>query len=250
MDIHAFFILKKNGISIYHRNFSKKIKYNIDLVSPFFSAIFDFSQEVVSRSLEILEMDDLRFVFKVSKDYIFVLLSDKNVSLLFLKSSLNKLSKAFNNLYVEPKSMKELQEVDNPEFDEQLIVILSGRDIQSKFKSFYEELANFFREYMMKGEILGAAVLSNDGNVLYSTLPKKLLTQSIKELELRFMMGTLKLPEFYYKLENGQKIFSKAMNISDELDDLLMVLLFGNDKTLGVADLTLNNISETIMQLL
>ena len=86
MIIHSLFILEEGGVCFYNRNYSEILKdLKVDLITPFFSAIFTFSQKVVERKLEVLEMSDMRFVFTKERGYIFVILSDTQENL-FVKA--------------------------------------------------------------------------------------------------------------------------------------------------------------------
>ena len=78
MKIHSLFILKKTGVCIYNRNFTNDFEnIEVNLITPFFSAIFSFSENVISKKTpEILEMSELRFFFTVREDFIFIILSD------------------------------------------------------------------------------------------------------------------------------------------------------------------------------
>ena len=69
MLIHALFILQEGGVCIYHRFFSDEFKdLQVDLITPFISAIMTFSEKVISKKLEVLEMGEMRFVIRKEKD--------------------------------------------------------------------------------------------------------------------------------------------------------------------------------------
>jgi len=246
MEVHSFFILKNTGACIYHRNFSQLIDYEINFLTPFFSAIFSFADKVISSKIEVLEMSNLRFTFKIVGDYIFTLLSDQKVSLLFLETRLEKISKVFKDMFLDLKDLKDYQELDNPEFDNQVISILSGQEEIIKKKEHYTEIIKLFKDYMFQNDIIGAAALSTNGNIIYTSLPDEILVRSLKELEIRFMTGIMELPESYYSLENGQKVFSKMVEIPEKLSSFLIVLLFEKSVPLGMAELTLNSVARKI----
>ncbi len=246
MEVHSFFILNLSGACIYHRNFSQLIDYEINFLTPFFSAIFSFAEQVISGKIEVLEMSNLRFTFKIVGNYIFTLLSDQKVSLLFLKTRLEKISDTFKDMFLDLKDLKDYQELDNPEFDNQVISILSGQEEIIKKKEFYTKIIKLFKEYMFQNEIVGAAALSTDGNIIYTSLPDDILVRSLKELEIRFMTGVIEFPESYYSLSNGQKVFSKMVKIPKKKSDFLIVLLFEKSVPLGMAELTLNTVARKI----
>ena len=87
MNIHSLFILKNTGVCIYSRNITSDFD-NIDpnLITPFFSALFSFSANVISKQTpEILEMGGFRIAFKVKGEFIYAILADSTASLLFIQ---------------------------------------------------------------------------------------------------------------------------------------------------------------------
>ena len=103
MRIHSLFILKKTGACIYSRNFTESFQ-NIEpnLITPFFSAIFSFSENVIMKKTpEVLEMGGFRFVFKIRDDYIYAILSDSSASLLFINSRLSSVIDDFEDFLKE-----------------------------------------------------------------------------------------------------------------------------------------------------
>lgn len=250
MNIHSLFILKKTGACIYSRNFTDDINYDINLISPFFSAIFSFAENVISRKIEVLEMGDLRFLFKIKEEFIFVILSDSNVSILFTDTRLEKTSELFFEKFPDTNIIVDYQEIDDSTFDHSVEQIITGKEDLFGNEILYGKIIKLFRDLISKNEIIGAAVLSTDGQVIYSTLPDEILTRSVKELEIRFKVGTVNLPELFYSLENGQKVFSKLVKIPWKRDNFLIVLLFENSVPLGMAEMNLNKVSKTIISLI
>ena len=120
MKIHSLFIFHVGGACLYSRKFTEKFKdIDSDLITPFFSAIFSFSESVVSRKLEALELGDLRFVFKTKENFIFVILSESTENLLFINSSLDKIIKAFFH-GLKQLGWKLEEVIINPDFDKLL----------------------------------------------------------------------------------------------------------------------------------
>ena len=73
---------------------------------------------------------------------------------------------------------------------------------------------------------------------------------SLKELEIRFMVGAVTLPEIYSRLENGQKMVSKIIDIPWKLDPLLIVVLYDRTVPLGMAEVNLNRIAEKVINII
>ncbi len=249
MKIHSLFILKNSGACIYSRNFTNQIQYDVNLITPFFSAIFSFAETIISRKIEVLEMGGLRFLFKIKDNFIFVILSDSNVSILFADTRLERISDLFFEKFPDTESIIDYQEIEDIKFDKDVDQYITGRDDQFENEIFYGKIIKLFRNMISKNEIIGAAVLSTDGNVVYSMLPDEILARSLKELEIRFKVGTVELPELFYSLENGQKVFSKLVKIPWKRDNFLIVLLFENSVPLGMAEMNLNKITKAVINL-
>ena len=252
MKIHSLFILKKTGVCIYNRNFTKDFEnIQVNLITPFFSAIFSFSENVISKKTpEIIEMSELRFVFKIQEDFIFSILSDSSASLLFVSSRLTRIADEFFDLFPDLSQVKDYQQIEEPKFDELVDSIITGEEEIDMSKLFYQKVINVFKDLMYQNEILGAALLSIKGNVIYTSLPNEILVNSLRELEIRYRVGAIILPEMYSRLENGQKIVSKIIDIPWKLDPLLIVVLYDTTVPLGMAEVNLDRIADKIINII
>ncbi|MHA1292359.1 MAG: hypothetical protein ACTSQJ_06790, partial [Promethearchaeota archaeon] len=237
---------------LYSRNYTDDFEHiDVNLLTPFFSAIFSFSQNLISRKLEELEMSGLRFVFRIEEKFIFVILADTSVSTLFISSCLKRISDIFSQFYNQLEDdLKEYKEIDNLEFDDKVISIISGQEEIFKSRKFYEKVISYFNNLIFENEILGAALLSTKGNIIYSSLPDKILLNSLRELEIRFSAGALTLPEMYYALENGQKLFSKIIEHKRSQLNFFIVIFFEKSVPLGMAEVHLIKISKQLIKLL
>jgi hypothetical protein len=250
MRIHSLFILEKNGACIYSRNFTDSFK-NIEpnLITPFFSAIFSFSENVISKKTpEILEMGGFRIVFKIHNEYIFAILSDSSVSLLFIKSRLLTIVEEFED-YIHSNDIDDYEEIQNPNFDNQINQIIAGQEEVLESEPLYRKIVELIKSLVFENEILGAALFSSNGNVIYSSLPQEILLSSLKELEIRYAIAN-EFSTTFYSLENNQKIFSKIIKIPWKLDPLIMVILFDSTVPTGMAEVNLDKISKTIQNII
>ncbi|MHA2215984.1 MAG: hypothetical protein ACXACY_08615 [Candidatus Hodarchaeales archaeon] len=195
-------------------------------------------------------MSEFRFVFKVQEDFIFTILSDSSASLLFVSSRLSRIIDEFLDLFPDTSQIKDYQQIEEPKFDEMVDTIITGEEEIYLSKVFYKKVIDLFKELMYENEIIGAALLSTKGNVIYTSLPNEILVNSLKELEIRYMVGTFTLPEMYYRLENGQKIVSKIIDIPWKLDPLLIVVLYDSTVPLGMAEVNLGKISDKIINII
>ncbi|MFX1364989.1 MAG: hypothetical protein ACFFCE_15825 [Promethearchaeota archaeon] len=252
MKIHSLFILKKTGLCIFHKNFTKDFDHiEVNLITPFFSAIFSFSENVMSRKTpEILEMRELRFVFKVKNDLIFSLLSDSTASILFVSSRLEKIVDTFLKEYPNSGEIVDYQQVENPKLDKVIKSIIKGEDEIHMSKTFYQKAIELFEELLNNNEFVGVALLTTKGNIIYTSLPHEILINSLKELEISYMVGALNLPEKYYGLENGQKVFSKIIDIPWKLEPLFLVALFDTTVPLGMAEMNIRKVANKITNII
>lgn len=252
MKIHSLFILKRTGVCIYNRNFTNDFEnIEVNLITPFFSAIFSFSENVISKKTpEILEMSELRFVFTVREDFIFSILSDSSASIIFVSSRLSRIADEFFEIFPDTSKVKDYQQIEEPKFDELVDSIITGEEEIYMSKVFYKKAIDVFKDLIYENEIIGAALLSTKGNVIYTSLPNEILVNSLKELEIRFMVGAVTLPEIYSRLENGQKMVSKIIDIPWKLDPLLIVVLYDSTVPLGMAEVNLNRIAEKIINII
>jgi hypothetical protein len=239
-------------VCIYNRNFTDDFEnIEVNLITPFFSAIFSFSENVISKKTpEILEMSELRFVFTVREDYIFSILSDSSASLIFVSSRLSRIADEFFELFPNTSEIKDYQQIEEPKYDELVDSIITGEEEIYMSKVFYKKVIDVFKELMYENEIVGAALLSTKGNVIYTSLPNEILVNSLKELEIRFMVGAVTLPEMYSRLENGQKVVSKIIDIPWKLDPLLIVVLYESTVPLGMAEVNLDRIANKIINII
>ena len=252
MDIYSLFILEDSGVCFYHKTFSEEIKnLNVDLITPFFSAIFTFSQQVVDRRLEVLEMGDLRFVFKKEKGYIFVIMAASKMNLLFLKTRLEKINNIFFMFYEQLFDKKSRKYIKNQKFDNLIEMLIYGKDeLQKVEKSgMYQKIVDYFRELISKREIIGAALLTTKGALIYSSVSRVLLQRIMKELEIRFMTGTFDVPELFYTQANGKKVSERIITYKNFIS-LLLVVQFPSNNQLGMVDYTTETIVEKLKSFL
>jgi len=195
-------------------------------------------------------MGGLRFVFEIKDDFIFVLLSDSSVSVLFVNTRLEKIGDIFFKKFHDKQTIRDYQEIEDKEFDEMVDSIIKGEEEIFQQRILYRKMIELFKNLINQNEIVGAAVLTINGNIIYSSLPNDILLRSLKELEIRFMTGAVELPELFYSLEDGRKVFSKYVKIPWKLDNFLVVLLFEKNTPLGMAEINLQKISKQMINLI
>ncbi|MFX1357843.1 MAG: hypothetical protein ACFFA8_11260 [Promethearchaeota archaeon] len=246
MIIHSLFILQKTGVCIYSRNFTKNFdNIEANLITPFFSAIFSFSENVISKQTpEVLEMGGFRFVFKTYNSYIFTILSDSSTSLLFVNSRLERLTEIFNE-FLDENEIDECEQIQNRQFDKIIDSVITGEEDIVLSQPLYRKIIDLINNLVFENEILGAALMNINGKVIYSSLPHEILLSSLKELEIRYTVSR-EFSTTFYSLENEQKVFSKIVKIPWKLDPLLFVVLFDSTVPFGMAEINLDKFSKKI----
>ncbi|MFW9950061.1 MAG: hypothetical protein ACFFKA_08045 [Candidatus Thorarchaeota archaeon] len=250
MNIHSLFILNKTGSCIYSRNITKDFEsIEPNLITPFFSAIFTFSENVIMKQTpEVIEMGGFRIVFKVKGTYIFAILSDSTASLLFINSRLESIIESFED-FLQTNEIEEYQEIENEGFDSRIDAIIAGKEEMEYSQALYRKIIEYIKELMQGDEIIGVALFSINGNIIFSSLPHEILLSSLRELEIRYMVAN-EFTMTFYTLENEQKVFSKIIEIPWKLDPLLLVVLFESKVPLGMAELNLDRIVKTIQNII
>ena len=244
--------MKTSGVCLYSRFFTNEYEnLEVNLITPFFSAIFSFSEKVIlKKTPEILEMSELRFVFKVQDDFIFIILSDSSASLIFVTSRLSRIADEFFELFPDPSKLKDYQQIEEPKFDELVDSLITGEEEIHMSKVFYKRIIDIFEELLHENEIVGIALITINGYVIYTSLPNEILLSSIKELEVRYMMGETNFPELFRLLENGQKVGSKVIDIPWKLEPLLIVGLYDRVVPLGMVEVNLKRVADKIINLI
>jgi hypothetical protein len=246
MKIHSLFILNKTGVCIYSRNFTEDFKsIEPNLITPFFSAIFSFSENVISQKTpEILEMGGFRFVFQIKEKFIYTILADSSASLLFIKSRLESITKVFES-FIEENEIEDHEIIQSEDFDETINGIITGDKELTTSKVLYRKIIDLIKKLVYENEILGAALFAINGKIIYTSLPQEILLSSLKELEIRYMVAN-EFDMTFYSLENEQKVFSKKIRIPWKLEPLLIVVLFDTGIPTGMAEVNLDKIVKSI----
>jgi hypothetical protein len=250
MKIHSLFILNKAGACLYSRNITSDFE-NIEpnLITPFFSAIFSFSESVISKETpEILEMGGFRIAFKVEGDYIYAILADSSASLLYINSRLSSIVHEFKK-FLENNELESYEVIDNSEFDVRIDSIITGEEELVSSQPLYKKIIDLFNKLTLENEMLGAALFSINGKVIFSSLPYEILLSSLKELEIRHIVAN-EYTLTFYSLENGEKVFSRIINIPWKLDPLLVVILYESSVPLGMAEVNLEKITRAIQNII
>ncbi len=133
-----------------------------------------------------------------------------------------------------------ISELENEQKAEEVIVDLSSSPI-------FQDIIKLLRNYVDGKDILGSALFTVDGRVLYSSLSIETLYNTIKEFEVRNNTNLIMVKKYYLVLENQQKIFSQFIQIANT--SLIITLIFSGMVRLGMGDLHLKELIKVAQKL-
>ncbi|MFW9940731.1 MAG: hypothetical protein ACFFFT_06805 [Candidatus Thorarchaeota archaeon] len=97
---------------------------------------------------------------------------------------------------------------------------------------FYKDIINVLRESIDDRDILGAAIFTDKGKVIYVSIPSNLLFNIIKEFEFRNEKELQAMTKMYIEVKNQEKIFSEYIKILNTKD--IFVLIFSKRVNFGM----------------
>jgi len=186
---YDIYILESKGTCIFHQQFSelKNRKVGPDLISGFFSAMCLFSKELINKMPEIMEIEDVRLVFRERKGYIFVAIIDEIESIAQVQDILDRISLKFYQNY-----NKYLDDWDRDVelfrgFEKQIELIIIKADIDRIM--LIEKLENLL-ELESESRIEGILILTSRGDLMLSSIQNnKIRKYIVKLIENNWRMG-------------------------------------------------------------
>ncbi len=176
--------------------------FDIKLTSGFLGAIFSFvKQTLKTGNLSEIEVGPFRFIFEIEKikkeELMFALFADRTDNLVELRNQLREIKSQFvkkfdlNSLIVDfdgeisrffdfENNINEIMENSNK---------IVSEDIQKDLLKVINELHTF------SSLVLSSALLTQTGKVIVSYLDPNVLSEIIKILEARFLIGVNKINE-------------------------------------------------------
>ncbi|MFX1426946.1 MAG: hypothetical protein ACFFBE_10880 [Promethearchaeota archaeon] len=89
---------------------------------------------------------------------------------------------------------------------------------------FYQDILNIFRESIDEREVLGTAIFTGKGKVIYASVPSNMLFNIIKEFEFRNERQLQAMTKMYIEMNNSKKIFSEYIQVLDIY--IIFVIIF------------------------
>lgn len=200
--IKNIFIMKGNtGELIFYKTFAEDI-FNVNLTSSFLSAIFSFVKKTLkTEKLSEIEVGPFRFIFEIVKinrdELLFALFSDRTDNLVELRTQLIEIKREFmerfdidlltNNFDGEISKFADFEkDIDR--------IMEQSRDLISE--EVEKDLIRIFNElHTFSSFVISSALLTQTGRVIVSYLNPNVLSEIIRLLEGRFMVGNNKVNE-------------------------------------------------------
>ncbi|MBD3188690.1 hypothetical protein GF325_17820 [Candidatus Bathyarchaeota archaeon] len=255
MRIHALYVLKKGGIPVYNQHFTQELeKTDTTLVSSFFTAILDFSRLVIEEELNVLEIGNLRFFFKQDNEcgLTFILITSNMASILLVKERLKLLLKAFFSFIDKNQCSNVEFIIENPELDKKVASVASFSDDYTEIE--ISALRDIMEKERDEGEIVAGALLSMQGEILFSNMPNEFLHQTLREVEIRAQATSqarkVRNPKLIYQAGTVM-IVSQVVYSNRYKGPVIINLLFdANITSIGMADFELENVVKKAMPFL
>lgn len=111
----------------------------------------------------------------------------------------------------------------------------------------FQDIINLLRNCVDDREILGSAVFTTKGNVLYSSIPHNTLLDTIREFEVRNENKLLSITKMFLELKNHQKVCSEYLEIHDL--EVILVLIFSEMVNFAIGNMYLRDVVKKIEKL-
>jgi len=154
----------------------------------------------------------------------------------------------FQLIFDKSLSIKQYQVIDfdvlHLEYYETKVVEDSKNVSQFAPLPFFQNIINLLRSVVDDREILGVAVFTKEGKVIYSLVPIDMLFNIIKEYEYRMEKQVQAIAKMYLVLKNRQKICSEYIKIQHIEYNLVLVL--SASVNFGMGTMLFNDIKNKI----
>ena len=137
-------------------------------------------------------------------------------------------------------------------YESSVNVLVGEEDKKSESKDFtsmplFQSIIQVLRDCVDDKEIIGSGIFSEEGKVLYSSLPQTTLFNTMKEFEVRNERNLVSVNKMYLELENSEKFISKFMAIDGIKFNL--VLMFSFRVKFGMGNLHLRDLLRKLEKL-
>jgi hypothetical protein len=122
-------------------------------------------------------------------------------------------------------------------------------DIQDHFTKspLFQNIIYLLRDCVDDREILGSAVFSTNGNVLYSSIPDNTLIDTMSEFEVRSKEKLHSITKMFLELKSHQKVCSEYLDVNKV--EIIVVLFFAEMVNFAIGNMYLRDIVKKIENL-
>ena len=243
VKIHNLFIFNRAGICIYGLNFSHA--YTIEqeqLISSYFTALMSFTKELIGDKIKTVEMGGgIKLVVFEKGGLFYCILCASFENVILLEEIIDKIHTIFIE-YIRKNDVKiDIEYIH----DENLNFIVEDiiRDTLSKDFDLSKEEAilEYFEGIQNYDEIHGCILLTDRGNVIYSSLREIELKRFLKQVDFRVKICNNSILKLFYTSRDNELILSEYIN------NLYFIILIFQAKTkFGVAEFYLQKIVSKI----
>lgn len=225
-NIHSLHVFNKAGICLYTKDFTNYYKIEQkQLVSSFFTALMSFAKEIIGNKVKTVEMKGVKFVIFEKSSYYYCLLCDSIENIVLLDDITSKINDIFINYVIKNNVNTNIEYIYdnnlNELMDESLKYIFSTEfDLQME-----QKIIGFLNDLSQPDEIKGVILLTDKGEVIFSTLMSVNLRNLLKEVDFRVKICNNSILKLFYTSKNSELIFS------DYIADLYFVILVFDLKT-------------------
>ena len=111
----------------------------------------------------------------------------------------------------------------------------------------FQKIINILRRCVDDQEILGSAIFTNEGRVLYTSIPQKTLLDTIREFEIRNEKNVHSVLKMFLELRNKQKVCSENLEIQEI--EFILVLVFSENVNFGIGNMLLKDVVKQLKAL-
>ncbi len=111
----------------------------------------------------------------------------------------------------------------------------------------FQDIINLLRNAVDDKEILGSAIFTVKGTVLYTSISQDTLLDTIREFEVRDEKKMHSISKMFLELRNHQKVCAEYIKINRI--EFIIVLIFSRTVNFGIGNLRLKNIADKITEL-
>jgi len=247
VKIHNLFIFNRAGICIYGLNFSQI--YTIEqeqLISSYFTALMSFTKELIGDKIKTVEMGGgIKLVVFEKGNLFYCILCATFENLALLEEIIAKIHTIFLT-YIKKNNVKtDIEYI----YDENLNFVVEDviRDTLSKDFDLKKEEAviEYFEELQQNDEIHGCILLTDRGNVIYSSLRDIELKKFLRQVDFRVKICNNSILKLFYTSRDNELILSEYIN-----DLYFIILIFHARTKFGVAEFYLQKIVSKICTIL